>query len=1187
MAGENIDFKVRVLGVKQLVELNNQIQATSKQLSEKKKALKTDEKGQQENMKSVLQLTDTLKKQRKEFREGTKQQQKVQTETKKTTSFTMKMATAFGVAQLAVGGFQKVVGFLSSQMKDSINVFKEFDFQMQKVRAISGATDLEFKRLKESAEALGRTTFFTATQVAELQTNLSKLGFTATEILQAQDATLATATASGENLARTATVMGSAIRGFGLDASEATRVADVMATAFTSSALDIEKFQTSMTKVAPIAKMAGFEIEGTTALLASLTDAGIEASIAGTSLRNILLRLADPTSKLSKRLGGSVSSVDELLPRLKEMKDSGIALSDVLGITDKRTAAAFGRMLDSADNVAMLTEQLRNSEGAAAAMALVVGDSLQGAMLRFKSATDGLKIALVDLFGDKLQKGFDSLAKVFNNLASEQNIKRFAKFAKAIRFLALGILSYTIGAKSAAVATSLLAKRSLLAGASMSGSLAKGLTLARVGFAGLKTAIASTGIGLLIIILGELAASFLFAEKAIGSLERFQTKLNDAQKQGNQETKTAQELVKQALSNKEKMNKLLESEGGNLENNVVKQRKYNNLKSQQTQSLRSLNKISEKYNLGLLNEKSSIEDITKATDILIRTMKDSALQKAFITLSEGFLQTKVKADLIKDALSGEWINNTGKSLEDALKGTGFDMTLSPEDANTIKGSVDSQIKGTIEAVRKGLDDPSWWKIWVSENSRAKQLQNLLDSNGLTLAEFEEAIASGYYEDNVKKVQETLEKNLSSGASLFGNLLALDEDEPKIKGVTALIEEEAQRHSKALLDISNKSYKFESDRNILQLEEEIKHLETMKLLNMKMGEDGLKQDLKIQKKRDKILEETNKLKLDALKQEKIDRKLQIDEDFANELMTELQHKQALLDLEAWFLGQKGDLIAQDFQAYLENQNAQRQLDIDAIDLEKQAYQERINSVSELGSAMSELGNIMGENHILTKIGTKLSQAAAVAKNIEALKTVLNTKTTEIETQANLVNAGSEAAQGVASQSKQLFPMNLAAMAATLALVTSVLSMFGAGASGGSGSTKGEAVNVQGGNSYKFANGGLTNGGMFRGKSHANGGIKFASGGRIHEAEGGEAIINKRSTSMFKPVLSAINSYNGNGVKFADGGLLNSGERFAQGGQLADIQGMISQQQVTQQVIMVESDVTRSQGKVSAIESQATF
>lgn len=49
----------------------------------------------------------------------------------------------------------------------------------------------------------------------------------------------------------------------------------------------------------------------------------------------------------------------------------------------------------------------------------------------------------------------------------------------------------------------------------------------------------------------------------------------------------------------------------------------------------------------------------------------------------------------------------------------------------------------------------------------------------------------------------------------------------------------------------------------------------------------------------------------------------------------------------------------------------------------------------------------------------------------------------------------------------------------------------------------------------------------GPSHANGGIPI-------EAEGGEAIINKRSTSMFKPLLSAINEAGG-GVKFADGGI----------------------------------------------------
>lgn len=73
--------------------------------------------------------------------------------------------------------------------------------------------------------------------------------------------------------------------------------------------------------------------------------------------------------------------------------------------------------------------------------------------------------------------------------------------------------------------------------------------------------------------------------------------------------------------------------------------------------------------------------------------------------------------------------------------------------------------------------------------------------------------------------------------------------------------------------------------------------------------------------------------------------------------------------------------------------------------------------------------------------------------------------------------------------------------------------------------------------KFAKGGLVEGGMFQGPSHANGGIKFAAGGRIMEAEGGEAIINKRSTAMFKPILSAINTAGG-GKKFANGGMIDN-------------------------------------------------
>ena len=68
------------------------------------------------------------------------------------------------------------------------------------------------------------------------------------------------------------------------------------------------------------------------------------------------------------------------------------------------------------------------------------------------------------------------------------------------------------------------------------------------------------------------------------------------------------------------------------------------------------------------------------------------------------------------------------------------------------------------------------------------------------------------------------------------------------------------------------------------------------------------------------------------------------------------------------------------------------------------------------------------------------------------------------------------------------------------------------------------------------GDLKRGTIFQGYSHLSKGEPFSVGGKINEAEYGEAIINKKSTQKFKGLLSAINSYNGWGQKFQDGVLL---------------------------------------------------
>lgn len=316
--------------------------------------------------------------------------------------------TTKSFAKMGAGILAAVTAFktIASVIGSAIKSFRDFEFQMAKVRAVTGASNSDFKKLSSSAKELGRTTFFTATQVAELQTNYAKLGFTTEEILNAQEATLQLATATGSDLARAAIVAGSAVRGFGLDASETQRVVDVMAVSFTSSALDIEKFQTSMTKVAPIAKSAGFSIEDTTAIMAQLADSGIEASIAGTSLRNILLKMQDPNSDLVKSFGKTIHSLDDLTPALAKFSEEGGSLAEIMEVVDLRQAAAFEQMITSRERTVNLRDSLLDANGAAKEMSEIVGENMEGAFKRFTSALEGLAINITEGFIGKTVTSF-------------------------------------------------------------------------------------------------------------------------------------------------------------------------------------------------------------------------------------------------------------------------------------------------------------------------------------------------------------------------------------------------------------------------------------------------------------------------------------------------------------------------------------------------------------------------------------------------------------------------------------------------------------------------------------------------------------------------------------------------------------------------------------------------------------
>lgn len=341
---------------------------------------------------------------------GQKDLQNLDTKTKQATksasSLTAEFSKLTGGLIAATTAYRQMVKIVSSAIK----TFTKFEFEMAKVRAITGATDKDFKKLTTTAQQLGRTTFFTASQVAELQVNFGKLGFSTQEILDAQEATLLLATATQSDLGRAAIVAGAAVRGFALDAAETARVVDVMAVAFTSSALDIEKFQTSMTKVAPISAAANITLESTTAVMGTLTDAGIEASIAGTSLRNIFLKMQDPASDLSKHLGFTVNSSEDLEKALKKLNSESLSNAEMMELVDLRQVAAFATMVNGTDRILSLTDAFEDSTDAAKNMADIMADTLQGDILKAKSAYEGFEIAIL--------KGNNNISRTLRGLTN-------------------------------------------------------------------------------------------------------------------------------------------------------------------------------------------------------------------------------------------------------------------------------------------------------------------------------------------------------------------------------------------------------------------------------------------------------------------------------------------------------------------------------------------------------------------------------------------------------------------------------------------------------------------------------------------------------------------------------------------------------------------------------------------------
>ena len=423
--------------------------------------------------------------------------------------FTTRLGKSFKKFGTQVSG--AFVGLFAAQklfqmMSDGVNTVKDFEQQMAKVKALTGATGEEFLKLEKSARDLGSSTQFTATQVGKLQEEYAKLGFNTQEILDASAATLDLALATGSDLAQAAEVAASTLNSFGLEAKDTKKVVDLMAESFSSTPLDINKFQESMKLVAPTAKAVGESIQDTTAKLGLLAKNGLSGSIAGTQLSRVFIELNKKGISLDEAMEQVSSSTNKLGTATDLVKDRG--------------AKALLIFAEQSKELKKLTNNFQDSTGEAEKMAKVVGDTLNGALKELGSVWEGFLLDLNEGTGaSKLfERSIRFLARNFQNII---------KLLVHVGSVFVAYKALLIGTR---IQTALLSARQAMATASTA-LFSGGLKKAKTAMMGLNTAVKSNPIGLLMSAIA-LVLPFLvdFADKT-DDVTKAQDKANEAEKE--------------------------------------------------------------------------------------------------------------------------------------------------------------------------------------------------------------------------------------------------------------------------------------------------------------------------------------------------------------------------------------------------------------------------------------------------------------------------------------------------------------------------------------------------------------------------------------------------------------------------------------------------------------------------------
>ena len=286
------------------------------------------------------------------------------------------------------------------------------------------------RELSTAARDVGKVTEFSAVDAAGALDKFAMAGLTSVQSMALLKGTTDLATAANTDLTTAVDIATDTLGAFGLMTENTiqlqknlTRVSDVMAKTTTTANTSLAEMFEAVGAGGAVFKASGQEIETFAAFTGILANSTLKGGAAGTSLRNVMLRLAKPTGEAAdvlKDLGvqtadteGNFRDVIDILADFeKGLKGMGsqqrtAALATVFGA---RTVTGINILLaEGSESLRKYREDLINSGGASKEMAEAMRQSLGNRLKVLKSGLIELGLQFIESFEIKGRNALDLL----------------------------------------------------------------------------------------------------------------------------------------------------------------------------------------------------------------------------------------------------------------------------------------------------------------------------------------------------------------------------------------------------------------------------------------------------------------------------------------------------------------------------------------------------------------------------------------------------------------------------------------------------------------------------------------------------------------------------------------------------------------------------------------------------------